>query len=117
MQTLLTWAGRIALVAVLLVCLQGALDPLYDAARWAPPHDAVMHVIYGYLLTVLSILALPRVKPWTIGGVFIALGVGLEAAQALGWVSGTFQLKDLAANLGGVVAALAPMALARRKGR
>ena len=56
-------------------------------------------------------------KPWTIGGVFIALGVGLEAAQALGWVSGTFQIKDLAANLGGVIAALAPMALAKRKGR
>lgn len=117
MQNTLTWIGRIALFAVLLVCLQGALDPFYNAAKWAPPHDAVMHVIYGYLLTVFAILALPRIKPWTIGAVFLAMGVGLEAAQALGWVSGTFQLKDLAANLGGVLAALAPMALARRKAR
>lgn len=117
MQNTLTWAGRVALLIVLLVCLQGALDPLYNAAKWAPPHDAVMHVIYGYLLTIFSILALPRVAPWTIGGVFLAMGVGLEVAQAMGWVSGTFQIKDLISNVAGVLAALTPMSLAKRKAR
>ena len=117
MQNIITWAGRIGLVVVLAFCVHGALDPHYNARKWAPPADAVMHIIYGYLLTVLSVIALPRVKPWTIGGVFITLGVGLEAGQALGWISGTFQFKDLAANLGGVVAALIPFALAKRKAR
>ena len=37
-----------------------------------------MHIIYGYLLTVLSIAALPRTKPWLIGGLYLALGAGLE---------------------------------------
>lgn len=117
MQNIITWAGRVGLVAVLAVCLAGALDPHYNARKWAPPPDAVMHIIYGYLLTVLSILALPRVKPWLIGGFFLALGIGLEATQAFGLVSGTFQTKDLVANVAGVIAALIPMAIAKRKAR
>lgn len=117
MQKTLTWAARIGLIGVLAVCLQGALDPLYDARKWAPPPDAVMHVIYGYLLTLTCILALPKVRPMLIGGFFLALGVGLEALQAFHIVSGTFQLKDLASNVAGVLAALAPLAITRRKAR
>lgn len=117
MQKVLIWGARIALIAVLAVCPQGALDPLYDARRWAPPPDATMHVIYGYLLTLTCILALPKVRPMLIGGFFLALGVGLEALQAFHIVSGTFQLKDLASNVAGVAAALLPLAVARRKSR
>ena len=61
MQKVITWAGRGALLVVLAVCVVGALDPHYNAKKWAPPADAVMHIIYGYLLTVLSILALPKI--------------------------------------------------------
>ena len=47
----------------------------------APPADATMHVIYGYLLTVLTILSLPRTKPWLIGGFYLlTLVVGYGAA-------------------------------------
>ncbi len=42
---------------------------------------------------------------------------GFEALQILGWVSGTFQWKDLVSNTGGVAAALAPFALARRRAK
>lgn len=117
MQKLLTWAGRAGLLVVGLVCVHGALDPNYDASRWAPPADAMMHIIYGYLLTMLSILSLPRTKPWLIGGFYLLLGAGLEIGQIFGLVSGTFQIKDLIANVAGVAAALAPLALARRKAR
>ena len=117
MQKVITWAGRGALLVVLAGCVVGALDPNYNAKKWAPPADAVMHIIYGYLLTVLSILALPKIKPWKIGGVFLALGAGLELSQVLGVVSGTFQWKDLVANVAGVIAALFPMWLARRTAR
>lgn len=117
MQTLLTWAGRAALLLVLAVAFAGAIDPHHNAARNAPPPDVVEHVAYGYLLTVLTIVALPRVSPWWIGGFFLALGGGFEAMQVVGWVSGTFQAKDLAANLGGVAAALAPLALGRLRRR
>ena len=87
MQKVITWAGRGALLVVLAGCVVGALDPNYNAKKWAPPADAVMHIIYGYLLTVLSILALPKIKPWKIGGVYLALGAGLELSQILGVVS------------------------------
>jgi hypothetical protein len=115
MQSLITWAGRVALLAVLAVAIAGAIDPHHDAERAMPPADVVEHVAYGYLLTVLTIVALPRVNPWLIGGAYLGVGAGFEAMQVLGLVSGTFQWKDLASNLGGVLAALAPLALGRRR--
>lgn len=117
MQTAITWLSRAALLAVLTVAFAGAIDPHHNAARNAPPPDVVEHVVYGYLLTLLTILALPRVNPWWIGGGFLAVGAGFELAQVMGLVSGTFQGKDLASNTLGVAAALAPLALGGRKRR
>lgn len=114
MQTLLTWAARLVLLAVLTIAAYGALDPHHNAERSVPPADVVEHVGYGFLLTVLSIAALPRLSPWLIGGAFLAAGAGLEISQAFGVISGTFQWKDLASNLAGVVAALGAFALGRR---
>ena len=115
MQAFLTWVGRLALLLVLGVALAGALDPHHNAQRHVPAPDVIEHVAYGYLLTVLTIATLPRVNPWLIGGAYLAVGAGFEALQVVGWVSGTFQWKDLASNTGGVAAALAPFALARRR--
>jgi len=115
MQRFVPWAARAALLVVLGVALAGALDPHHNAARWAPPPDVVEHVAYGYLLTLLTIAALPRVSPWMVGGAYLAVGAGFEALQIAGLVSGTFQWKDLAANVAGVAAALAPLVLARRR--
>lgn len=115
MQTLVTWAGRIALLVVLGVALAGALDPHHNAQRNVPPADVVEHVAYGFLLTVLTIAALPRVNPWLIGAGYLAVGGGFELTQVFGLVSGTFQWKDLASNLAGVAAALGAFALGRRR--
>ncbi|MBX3482665.1 hypothetical protein [Phenylobacterium sp.] len=114
MQALITWAGRAALLGVLAVAFAGAIDPHHDARRNAPPADVVEHVAYGYLLTVLTIASLPRASPWLIGAGFLGVAMGFELMQALGLVSGTFQWKDVAANIAGVAAALAPLALADR---
>ncbi|MBL8556872.1 MAG: hypothetical protein JNL41_21550 [Phenylobacterium sp.] len=114
MQTLIAWAGRIALLGVLAVAFSGAIDPHHDAARNAPPADVVEHVAYGYLLTVLTIVSLPRVSPWLIGAGFLGVAMTFELMQVFGLVSGTFQWKDVASNIGGVAAALVPFALARR---
>lgn len=117
MQKTLTWAGRLAWLVVFGVAFAGAIDPHHDASTSAMPGDVVEHVVYGYLLTILTILALPRVNPWLVGGIYLALGAGFEVMQIFGLVSGTFQPKDLASNVAGVAAALIPMALARRKAR
>jgi hypothetical protein len=117
MQTLITWTGRIALLAVFALAFAGAIDPHHNARRSAPPPDVVEHVAYGYLLTILAIVALPRVNPWIIGGACLGLGVGFEVLQIAGLVSGTFQAKDLASNLAGVGAALIPLALGQAKRR
>lgn len=115
MQNLITWGGRVALVAVFAVAFAGAIDPHHNAQAAAPPADVVEHIGYGYLLTVLTIVALPRVNPWMVGGVYLGLGIGLEVLQIAGLISGTFQWKDLASNAAGVIAALAPLALGQRK--
>ena len=115
MTAFVTWTGRVALALVLGVALYGALNPRHDHAANAPPPDVVEHVMYGYLLTLLTIASLPRVNPWLIGAGFLVVGAGFELTQAVGLVSGTFQAKDLAANVAGVAAALAPMALMRRR--
>lgn len=117
MQSVITWGGRLLLLAVLAVAFAGAIDPHHNAAANMPTPDVVEHVAFGYLLTLLTIAALPRVNPWLIGGAYLAVGGGFEVAQIFGWVSGTFQPRDLAANLGGIVAALAPFGLARTKRR
>jgi hypothetical protein len=117
MKSLLPWVARVALLAVLAVAAAGAIDPHHNAERAVPPADVVEHVAYGYLLTVLTIASLPRVSPWWIGGAYLAIGAGFEVAQVAGLVSGTFQWKDLGSNLGGVAAALAPLAIGRAGGR
>lgn len=113
MSAILTWAGRAVLALVLGVAVYGALDPHHNAEAAMPTPDVVEHVAFGYLLTVLTIVSLPRVSPWLIGGAYFAAGAGLEIGQVLGLISGTFQPRDLVANVGGVLAALAPMAIAR----
>ena len=75
MQTTLTWLGRAALLAVLAVAFAGAIDPHHNAARNVPAPDVVEHVAYGYLLTLLTIISLPRISPLWIGAGFLALGV------------------------------------------
>lgn len=115
MQTIVIWAGRVGLAVVLFVAFAGAIDPHHNAARYAPPPDVVEHVGYGYLLTLLTILSLPRVSPWLIGAGFLAVAMTFEGLQVVGWVSGTFQWKDVLSNVGGVAAALAPLAIGRRR--
>lgn len=115
MSNVLTWAARLALLAVFAVAAVGAIDPNHDASARVLPPDAVEHTIYAYVLTVLTTLSAPRISPWLIGGVFIAAATAFEVAQAMGFVSGTLQAKDLAANLLGVGAALLPIAIARRR--
>lgn len=117
MQNILTWAGRIGWLIVFGVAFAGAIDPNHDASVHALPGDVTEHVVYGYLLTLLTILALPKLNPWLVGGFYLVLGAGFEVIQIFGLVSGTFQSKDLISNTAGVVAALAPFALARRKTR
>ena len=116
MQSAITWAGRLALLAVLAVAFAGAIDPHHNAERSTPPPDVVEHIGYGYLLTLLTVVSLPRVSPWLIGTGFLGVAMGFEAMQVAGLVSGTFQWKDVISNVAGVVAALAPWALARRRG-
>ena len=117
MQNVLTWAGRIGWLAVFGVAFSGAISPYHNASVHALPGDVVEHVVYGYALTLLTILGLPRANPWLVGGFYLALGAGLEVSQVFRLISGTFQWKDLISNVAGVAAALAPIALARRKAR
>ncbi|HEX7945005.1 MAG TPA: hypothetical protein VF495_10090 [Phenylobacterium sp.] len=110
-KRLIAWTARAVLLVVFAVALYGAIDPHHNHAAAAPPPDVVEHIGYGYLLTILSIAAAPRLNPWWIGGGILAMATVFEATQALGLVAGTAQWSDLAANVAGVAAALGPFAL------
>jgi len=73
MQTPLIWIGRAALLGVFAVAFSGAVDPHHNATRNVPPPDVVEHVVYGYLLTVLTMLSAPRFNAWWIGAAFLAV--------------------------------------------
>ena len=53
---------------LLAVALEHPQVKMVVSALGSPPADVIEHVAYGYLLTVLTIVALPRVNPWWIGG-------------------------------------------------
>ena len=107
------WVARAAFVVVFAIAAYGAWDPRHNHEASVPPADAVEHIGYGYILTLLTVASLPKVSPWLIGGIFLAGGAGFELTQVAGLVAGTAQWGDLAANLAGVAAALAPFALGR----
>ncbi|HEY3779009.1 MAG TPA: hypothetical protein VGL35_13225 [Rhizomicrobium sp.] len=105
---------------------------LAQAAFWAalaftfvsaiiPPHsspklfpwDKAEHFAAFYVLTVLSVAAFPRLGLLALAVALSAFGAGIELVQALPFVSRDCDILDWIADTFAVVAALAPLALAR----
>jgi hypothetical protein len=113
---------RFALTAPLLLL---AAVVVYAVARLADPHqrwasipvggDRVEHAAVAYLLVMFGFVGFPRVPLWLPATGLIAVGVAVEAAQALPGVVGAPQPGDVVANAIGALAATLPAWLARRR--
>jgi len=107
--------SRIALALVAVYALARLADPEQRWAALVMGGDRVEHGIVVYLVTLLSLAAFPKVRLWTPALALIAVGVVVELIQALPGVVGGFQAGDIAADVGGAVAATFPAWLLRER--
>ena len=107
--------SRIALALVAVYALTRLADPEQRWAAMVLGGDRVEHGIVVYLVTLLSLAAFPKVRLWTPALTLMAVGVAVELLQALPGVVGGFQAGDIAADVGGAVAATLPVWLLRAR--
>lgn len=110
--------GRlVARCALGLLVVYGAIRVIDTQARWASgrvPGDSVEHALVVYALLTCGLAAFPRLSPLVAAGGMLALGLGVELVQSIPGVPGGWQLRDLAADLVGVLLAILPMLVVRR---
>ena len=113
MSRFVLWSARLALAILLAFAIYGALDPRHNAEAFPIGHDEIEHIVLAYGLSVLLTASFPRVSPYLFASGVLLAGVALEVSQALGWISGGYELRDALANAAGAVAAVLPL-VARR---
>ncbi|HEV2746184.1 MAG TPA: hypothetical protein VGW34_02675 [Allosphingosinicella sp.] len=111
------WPARAALTATALAAAWAVVDPTFEPAQVEVDPDEVAHALFVYFLTLLGIFSFPRMRPIMAGGIVAALSLVVELAQGGGFVSGSFQLRDLAADSLGILAALLPLAVPQMRPR
>lgn len=93
----ISWPGLLVFVAATVFTLYAALAP-GDDTQGLIPWDKAKHFIVFYGLTFLATMALPKSRPWKIGAVLLAFGVGIEILQGLPIVGRDADLFDVVAD-------------------
>ncbi len=106
----LLWLARLASGLATVATLWLALAPPGDGPGLIP-WDKAGHFLSFYVLTLLYVLALPRVPRWALAAALIAVGGGIEIVQ--GFVGREPDWKDWIADMAGIAAVLIPMGLDR----
>lgn len=97
----ISWPGFLVFVAAVVFTLYAALAP-GDDTQGLIPWDKAKHFIVFYGLTFLASVALPRSRPWKIGGVLLAFGVAIEILQGLPIVGRDADVFDIVADTLGI---------------
>ncbi|WP_454717823.1 hypothetical protein [Caulobacter segnis] len=97
----ISWPGFLVFLGAVMFTLYAALAPGDDTARLIP-WDKAKHFIVFYGLTFLASVALPRSRPWKIGAVLLAFGVGIEILQGLPIVGRDADVFDIVADTLGI---------------
>lgn len=100
---MLQLAARVALIMFLLWAVSMIFEPNHHAARLQIASDTLEHGLIALGLTMLASAALPRMQLLLIGLAVLSLGVGLELLQLIQFVPGRFEVRDIMANLSGVI--------------
>lgn len=96
-----SWPGFLVFLGAVVFTLYAALAPGDDTAGLIP-WDKAKHFIVFYGLTFLASVALPRSRPWKIGGVLLAFGVAIEILQGLPIVGRDADVFDVVADICGI---------------
>ncbi|WP_454761387.1 hypothetical protein [Caulobacter segnis] len=97
----ISWPGFLVFLGAVVFTLYAALAPGDDTAGLIP-WDKAKHFIVFYGLTFLASVALPRSRPWKIGAVLLAFGVGIEILQGLPIVGRDADVFDIVADTLGI---------------
>jgi VanZ family protein len=97
----ISWPGFLVFVAAVMFTLYAALAPGDDTAGLIP-WDKAKHFIVFYGLTFLASVALPRSRPWKVGGVLLVFGVAIEILQGLPIVGRDADVFDIVADTLGI---------------
>ena len=102
-QAMLQLAARVALIMFLLWAVSIIFEPNHHAARLEIASDTLEHGLIALGLVMLASAALPRVQLLLIGLSILAMGAGLELLQYAQFAPGRFEVRDMLANLTGVI--------------
>ncbi|MDP1875167.1 hypothetical protein [Phenylobacterium sp.] len=103
---MLQLASRAALIMFLAWAISIVFEPNHHAARLQIAGDTLEHGLIALGLVMLASAALPRVQLLLIGLIVLGLGLGLELLQLAQLVPGRFEVRDILANLTGVILGL-----------
>nr|WP_295111931.1 hypothetical protein [uncultured Caulobacter sp.] len=97
----ISWPGFLVFLGAVTFTLYAALAPGDDTAGLIP-WDKAKHFIVFYGLTFLASIALPRSRPWKIGGVLLGFGVAIEILQGLPIIGRDADVFDIVADTLGI---------------
>lgn len=103
---MLQLASRVALIMFVVWAVSIIFEPNHGAARLEIAADTLEHGLIALGLVVLASAALPQIQLLLVGLAVLALGSGLELLQLVQVMPGRFEVRDIMANLTGVILGL-----------
>ena len=100
---MLQLAARVALIMFLVWAVSMIFEPNHHASRLEIASDTLEHGLIALGLVMLASAALPQTHLWLIGLTVLGLGAGLELLQLAQLMPGRFEVRDIMANLTGVI--------------
>lgn len=100
---MLQLAARAALIMFLVWAVSLIFEPNHHASRLEIASDTLEHGLIALGLVMLASAALPRTHLWLISLTVLGLGASLELLQLAQLVPGRFEVRDIMANLTGVI--------------
>jgi len=100
---MLQLAARVSLIMFLVWAVSIIFEPGHHSARLEIASDTLEHGLIALGLVMLASAALPRVQLLLIGLSVLAMGGGLELLQYAQLAPGRFEVRDILANLTGVI--------------
>ncbi|MDP3383149.1 MAG: VanZ family protein [Phenylobacterium sp.] len=100
---MLQLAARAALIMFLVWAVSLIFEPKHHAARLEIASDTLEHGLIALGIVMLASAALPRTHLWLISLTVLGLGASLELLQLAQLVPGRFEVRDIMANLTGVI--------------
>jgi hypothetical protein len=105
--------ARVAFWSAAIFALVMALLPQPPNLPFDPP-DKIQHAAAFMALTVLALMAYPKMPPLRIGLALLAFGAGIEFFQLIPTLHRDAQLADWYVDAAAIAAVLVPAAILRR---